>query len=99
MVSVSAAIECAVCRQGSGAMLPYLTRRKVRVTAEDLAKILQYDDVELPAEFKLLDERTQQAMAESGERPEPSAYFQKRCSLLIETLLVSVFNGIICIEP
>ena len=39
------------------------------MTAEDLGKILQYDDIELPAEFTLLDERTQQEMAKSGGWP------------------------------
>ncbi|KAF0294944.1 tRNA (cytosine(34)-C(5))-methyltransferase [Amphibalanus amphitrite] len=55
-----------LAQEGSDAILPYLTKRKVQVTAEDLGKILQYDDVELPCEFTLLDERTQSAMAESG---------------------------------
>lgn len=55
------------CLQGSDSILPFVTKRKVKVTAEDLGKILQYDDIELPCEFKNLDAGTQQRMAESGE--------------------------------
>jgi len=55
-----------LAQEGSNAILPYLTKRKVQVTAEDLGKILQYDDLELPAEFKLLAPATQEAMATSG---------------------------------
>ncbi|XP_037078171.1 tRNA (cytosine(34)-C(5))-methyltransferase-like [Pollicipes pollicipes] len=55
-----------LAQEGSDAILPFLTKRKVQVTAADLGKILQYDDIELPAEFTLLDPATQEQMAKSG---------------------------------